>query len=281
MPPITSLKNPHVQNAVRLRDRRHREKQGRTLIDGAGELHRGLDAGVQLAEAFVCEPLCQSDDARAVLDSLLHCGCEVWRVCESVFEKLAFGHRAEGVLGVAVTPDRKLKDLSIPADAVVAVLEGVEKPGNLGAVLRSADAAGIAAVLVADGRTDLFNPNAIRASLGTIFSVPVCATTSAEALVWLGERNFKIFCARVDGAVPYTEADLRGPAARVLGREAAGLTHGWPGPAGQAVRLPMLGAADSLNVSVTAAVLFYEALRQKAKPRDAQAGEPGGGVKSY
>ena len=201
-----------------------------------------------------------------------------------MFEKLAFGQRAEGVLGVAEMPrptlsllDIKPRPVVAPSDAgwggsstaaptasLVAVLEGVEKPGNLGAVLRSADAAGVSAVIVADGRTDLYNPNAIRASLGTIFTLPICEATSAEALAWLRERNLKIVASRVDGAVRYTEIDYRGPTAIVLGSEAAGLSSIWAAPDIVAVRLPMLGAADSLNVSVTAAVLFYEALRQRS-----------------
>jgi TrmH family RNA methyltransferase len=147
----------------------------------------------------------------------------------------------------------------------VAVLEGVEKPGNAGAVLRSADAAGVSAVIVADARTDLFNPNAIRASLGAIFSLPVCEATSADALAWLRQRRFAVFAARVDGAVPYTQADYRGPAAIVLGSEAAGLSPVWTGDDIQAVRLPMLGVVDSLNVSAAAAVLFYEARRQRTR----------------
>jgi TrmH family RNA methyltransferase len=147
---------------------------------------------------------------------------------------------------------------------LVAVLEGVEKPGNLGAVLRSADAAGVSAVIVADGRTDLYNPNAIRASLGTIFTMPLCEAAGGDVLAWLRERRFSILAARVNGAVPYTAVDYRGPTAIVLGSEAAGLSSIWTGDDIQAVRLPMLGAADSLNVSTAAAVLFYEALRQRS-----------------
>ena len=270
MPLITSLRNPRVKDAVRLRDRRHREKQGRILIDGTRELRRAIEAGVKLLEIFVCEPLCHSDDARCLLAALPQCGGEVWHVGESVFQRLAFGQRAEGVLGVADMPRPTLAALSwggsstaTPAAPLVAVLDGVEKPGNVGAVLRSADAAGVSAVIVADGRTDLFNPNAIRASLGTIFTMPVCEAASGDALAWLRERQFQIVAARVDGSVHYTKVDYRGPTAIVLGGEAPGLSPLWTGDGITAVHLPMLGAADSLNVSVTAAVLFYEALRQR------------------
>jgi TrmH family RNA methyltransferase len=139
-------------------------------------------------------------------------------------------------------------------------------------VLRSADAAGVSAVIVADGRTDLFNPNAIRASLGTVFSLPVCEATSGDALAWLRQRHFTILAARVGGAVSYTAADYRGPTALVLGSEAAGLSSVWTGDDIRAIRLPMLGVADSLNVSATAAVLFYEALRQRAAANEACGG---------
>ncbi len=265
MTTITSLHNPRVKDAVRLRDRRHREKQGRIRIDGARELLRAIEAGVRLLEAFVCEPLCAGDDARQVLARLPDLDAEVLRVAEPVFEKLAFGDRSEGVLGVAVTPARELPDLKLPEDPLVAVLEAVEKPGNLGAVLRSGDGAGISGLIVADGRTDLYNPNAIRASLGTIFTLPVCAATAAEALEWLRGSRLAVYAAQVDGSVPYTEADFRRPSAIVLGSEAEGLTPIWLADDITAVRLPMLGVADSLNVSAAAAVLFYEALRQRGQ----------------
>jgi TrmH family RNA methyltransferase len=264
---LTSPHNPRVKDAVRLRDRRHREKQGRILIDGVRELHRAIAAGVRLIEAFVCESLCTSDESRRLLQVLSECGCEVLSVGEPVFEKLAFGQRTEGVLGVAEMPRPTLSMLAVPTEnPLVAVLEGVEKPGNLGAVLRSADASGISAVIVADGRTDLYNPNAIRASLGTIFTTSVCEAASGDVLAWLRSRKFTIFAARVDGSAPYTEVDYRGPSALVLGSEASGLSSVWTGNDIQAVHLPMLGTADSLNVSVTAAVLFYESLRQRMKP---------------
>ncbi len=261
---ITSRQNARVKDAARLRDRRHREKQGRILIDGARELSRAIDAGVRLIEVFVCEPLCTSDDARGVLAMLPECGAEILDVTERVFEKLTFGQRAEGVLGVAEMPRLTLEEITLPENALVAVLERVEKPGNLGAVLRSADGAGVSALIVADGRTDLYNPNAIRASLGTIFTMPVCSTTTAETLDWLRQQSLSICAARVDGSVPYTELDYRGPTAIVLGSEAEGLSDAWSGDDIRAIRLPMLGQADSLNVSVTAAVLFYEALRQRS-----------------
>ena len=264
---ITSLQNPRVKSAARLRERRQREKQGRTLIDGARELARAIDAGVRMVEVFVCEPLCGSEDARRVLGGLAACGAEVVEVSRPVFEKLAFGDRVEGVLGVAATPEAALAEVTLPENPLVAVLEGVQKPGNVGAVLRSADGAGLSAVIVADGGSDLYNPNAIRASLGTIFTLPVAAASSGETLAWLKRRELAIYAARVDGSVAYSEVDYRGPAAVVLGSEAVGLSDAWPADEVTAIRLPMLGVADSLNVSAAAAAVFYEARRQRGRAR--------------
>lgn len=263
MATITSLQNPRVKDAVRLRDRRHREKQGRIVIDGARELMRAMSAGVRLVEVFVCEPRCRGDDARRVLGMLSNTGVDVLDVGEVVLEKVAFGSRVEGLVGIAEVPPTGLERLVLPESPLVAILEGVEKPGNIGAVLRSADGAGVSAVVVADPLTDVFNPNAIRASLGTIFSVPLAAAGSGQTLAWLRRQRLNLWAARVEGSVPYWQVDFRGPTAIILGSESAGLTQLWRDPSIPAVRLPMLGGADSLNVSSAAAVLFYEVLRQR------------------
>ncbi len=265
MPPIiTSLQNPRVKKAARLRDRRGRELQGRIIIDGARELRRAIEAGIRPDEVFVCEELCTGEDARRVLGLLADLSADVVRVSQHVFSKIAFGERAEGVVGVAPAPQPTLADLKLRDAPLVAVLENVEKPGNLGAVLRSADGAAVDALVAADGGTDLFNPNAIRASLGTIFTLSVCAASSEETLAWLRKRKLTIFVARVDGAVGHTEADFTGPAAIVLGNEARGVSDVWRCDDTIGVKLPMLGTADSLNVSAAAAVFFYEALRQRS-----------------
>ncbi len=188
---ITSLQNVHVKEAVRLRDRRHREKQQRTLIDGARELARAIRAGVRLAEVFVCEALCTSPEAREAIDLLPRAAEQVFPVSEAVLQKLAFGQRSEGLVAVAEMPAALLKDLELPPCALVAVVEAVEKPGNLGAVLRSADGAGVSALIAADPRTDVYNPNAIRASLGTIFTVPVAAAATEETLAWLRGASWR------------------------------------------------------------------------------------------
>lgn len=260
---ITSTTNPRLRAAAALRDRRKRERSGLTIVDGARELRRALDAGVEVVEAFVCDPLLAGADARAALTSLAAGKAPVHHVSEAAFAKLAFGDRAEGLVVVIRTPDLGLDRLAPPPDALLVVLEGVEKPGNLGAALRSADGAGADAVIAASPRTDLLNPNAIRASAGTEKMVPVAAAPTTEVLDWLRARGMRILAARVEGSLAYTEADLTGPVALVLGAEDIGLTDAWNGPDIETIHLPMHGIADSLNVSVTAAILLYEARRQR------------------
>jgi TrmH family RNA methyltransferase len=262
-PRITSRQNPHVKDAVRLRSHRGRDEAGRFLIDGTREVRRALAAGIRPVEAFICEELCSTDDSRQAARALQTAGAEMLYVSPAVYAKLCFGDRDDGVVVVAEAPRRWPAELRLPPEPLVAVVEQLEKPGNVGAILRSADAAGVDAVVVADGRSDLFNPNTIRASLGTVFRDNVAEGSAAEVVAWLREHRLRVFAARPDAMLCYTDADLRGGVAIVVGSEAEGLTTAWSGPEITAVRLPMCGLADSLNVSTAAAVLFYEALRQR------------------
>jgi TrmH family RNA methyltransferase len=214
-------------------------------------------------EAFVCEDLVRTADAEATVRRLIDLGAAVRDVAEAVLAKVAFGDRSEGVVAVVRSPTTALSDLVVPPNPLLVVVEGVEKPGNLGAILRTADGAGASGLIAADPGTDLFNPNAIRASLGTIFTVPVAAASSRAALDWLTVHAITPITARVDAPSAYTDVDLRGPLAIVLGSEAAGLTDAWDDSRVTPVRIPMHGAADSLNVSVAAAILLYEARRQR------------------
>jgi RNA methyltransferase, TrmH family len=266
-PFLTSTTNPRIAAAADLRQRRGRDRTGLTLVDGAREVRRALDAGVEVVEAFVCEPLLSGPDARAALDRLAARRTPVQPTNERVFGKLAFGERAEGIVAVARIPSLDLERLVLPAEPLVLVVEAVEKPGNLGAILRSADGGGVDAVIAASPRTDLFNPNAIRASAGTIFSVPLAAADATEVLAWLRGRAIRAIATRVGAATSYADVDLTGPVAIVLGAETEGLTDAWSGPGIEAVSLPMLGVADSLNVSVTGAILVYEARRQRGLDR--------------
>ena len=179
---ITSLRNQRVKDAIKLRDRRGRQRQRRIVIDGTRELMCAVESQVDLTELFVCRELCDGNSADEFLKRVAQTGTDVIQVSPDVFAKLAFGQRAAGVLGVARTPQRTLADLKLPELPLLVVLEEVEKPGNVGAVVRSADGAGATAVVVADGNTDLYNPNTIRASLGTIFTLPVVAASTAETI---------------------------------------------------------------------------------------------------
>lgn len=267
-PALASPSNPRIKAVARLRDRRERESSGLTLVDGAREVRRALDAGVDVVEAFVCEPLLAGEDARSALDTLVARHVPITTTTEAAFGKLAFGERAEGLVAVVRPPSVDLADLRLAGDPLVVVVEGVEKPGNVGAVLRSADGAGADALIAASPRTDLANPNVIRASAGTIFTVPLAAAPSDEVLAWLREREIRIVAARVDADRLYTDTDLTGPLALVLGSETDGLTAAWRSDDIQTVRLPMYGIADSLNVSVSAAILLYEARRQRDRHRE-------------
>ncbi|MGH2474081.1 MAG: TrmH family RNA methyltransferase [Candidatus Limnocylindrales bacterium] len=262
-PALASPSNPRIKSAARLRDRRDREATGLTLVDGARELRRALDHAIEIVEVFVCEPLLAGPDARAVLDALRAGGTTVTTTTEAAFAKLAFGDRAEGLVAVIRPPIGGHADLILGSDPLVVVVEGVEKPGNVGAILRSVDGAGADALIAASPRTDLGNPNVIRASAGTIFAVQLAAAPTAEVIDWLRDQGIRMLVARVGDGTPYTDVDLTGSVAIVFGSEAAGLTEAWLAPDVGAMHLPMHGIADSLNVSVSAAVLLYEARRQR------------------
>jgi TrmH family RNA methyltransferase len=264
---LTSTANPRIKAVVRLRDRRERDATGLALVDGIREIARALDAGVEVVEAFVALSLAAGPEAAALVARLRAEDHPMTTVSEPVLARIAFGDRTDGIVIVIRMPRPGLADIvppAAPAAPFVAVIEGVEKPGNLGAILRSADGAGIDAVVVADPLTDLANPNVIRASLGTVFGRPVVSASTADTLAWLRGAGLTIVAARVDGSIDYAAQDFRGPVAIVLGAEAPGLSEAWHAPDVRAVRLPMHGVADSLNVSAAAAVLFYEARRQRA-----------------
>jgi len=269
---VSSPANPRIRAAARLRDRRERDRTGLSLVDGAREVRRALDSGVEVVEAFVSPGFAERPDGAAIVERLEAGGTDWVGATDPALARLAFGDRSEGVVAVIRPPAIGLERLMPPAHPLVVVAEGIEKPGNLGAMLRSADGAGADAVIVADPRTDPFNPNAIRASLGTIFSVPLAAASSGDVLGWLAERGIRVLAASAAAELDYTAADLCGAVALVLGSEADGLSATWQDDRVTAVRIPMRGVADSLNVSVAAAVLLYEARRQR-NGRPAETGD--------
>ncbi|MEO0529272.1 MAG: RNA methyltransferase [Planctomycetota bacterium] len=258
---ITSRHNPRLKQAAALRDSRTRRKSGRLLVDGVRETLRALAAGVTPIEAFFDDhdPNERTVETLAELDRR---GTPCVPVASDAFAKLAYGDRNDGVVLVAEASTPSLADLSLPGDALITVVEGIEKPGNLGAILRTADGAGVDAVVVTDPRVDLFNPNVIRASVGAVFRSDVAVASADETRGWLTERNTPIYATRPEAEKSYAAVDYRASCAIVLGSEADGLSPEWDAVA-TGVSLPMLGVADSLNVSVAAAVLLYEARRQR------------------
>jgi RNA methyltransferase, TrmH family len=265
---IESPANPRVKAALRLRERRGRDATGLTLVDGGREALRAMEAGAVVESAFLCPPLLATRDAKRVAEKVSQsfgpfgASIDYAEVSERAFERLAYGDRTDGVILVVRTPRAELADLQLPAEPLVVVTEDVEKPGNVGAILRSADAVGADAV-IAVGGTDLFNPNVIRASVGTVFTVPVASAPAVSTISWLRERGVRLVASLVDAPRLHIESDLRGPLAIVLGSETSGLSEAWRTADVESVRLPMAGVADSLNVSVAAAVLLYEAWRQR------------------
>ena len=266
-PVLTSAANPRLRAAAALRDRRARDRTGLLLVDGSREVARAIDGGVTLVEAFVAAEVPTEPDLSSLMARLAVLGVQLVPVAPKLLGLLAYGERASGIVAVATAPDASLQALRLRTPApLVGIVEGVEKPGNLGAVCRSADGAGLDALIAAGGSTgavDPWNPNAIRASLGTVFTLPLAVAATDDVLAWLRRSALRIVAARVDGGVPYTEVDMTGPVALVLGSEAHGLTGAWSGIDVTAVKLPMLGRADSLNVAAAAAILFYEARRQR------------------
>ena len=268
---IESPANPRIKAALRLRERRERDTTGLTLVDGGREALRAMEAGAVIESAFICPPLLATREAQRVAEKLTQsfgpfgASIESTEVGERAFGRLAYGDRADGVVLVVRVPPTGLDGLQLSTDPLVVVTEDVEKPGNVGAILRSADAVGASAVIAAGG-TDLFNPNVIRASVGTVFSMPVAAAPTDDVIAWLREQGIRTVASLVDATRLHVEVDLRGAVAIVLGSEASGISEAWRGSDVESVRLPMAGVADSLNVSVAAAVLLYEAWRQRHAP---------------
>lgn len=262
---IRSVQNERVKQVVKLRDRRAREQSGLTLVDGARELLRAVDGGVAIEELFVCEERVRTEEARAALAAAGPRAAVVQPVNATVLHKLTFGDRDEGLLGVVRFVPRSLEQVTplLPANPLLLVVEGVEKPGNLGALLRTADAAGVHAVIACDPRTDLTNPNTVRASLGTVFTVPVAVAEAASVQSWLASCRIAPWAVTPEASTLYVGANFLGPAAVVVGAEHAGLSPEWRDAGTQALRIPMAGYADSLNVAAAAAIVLFEAVRQR------------------
>lgn len=274
---LTSPQNPRVKRVIKLNDRRARDEARQTVVEGVREARLALGRGVVPVEVYLCPELIEGEEAEKVAQHLRAIAAtgmsEMTLVSPEVFAKMAYRGESGGVLMVIAYRRLGLDELTFRAPPFLVVVEEAEKPGNLGAILRTADAAGVDAVIVstpADGRgtdigrgTDLHNPNVIRASLGAYFTVPIVAVTNDEAVNWLRGRGITIVAATPAAETLYTDADLSGPVAVAVGSEAWGLSEVWLAAAGLRVSIPMAGQVDSLNLSASAALLMYEVVRQR------------------
>ncbi|OGN63883.1 MAG: rRNA methyltransferase [Chlamydiae bacterium RIFCSPHIGHO2_12_FULL_49_9] len=260
MDKITSLQNPKIKDAVKLQDRRARKETDLFLIEGYRELKRAIDSGRKIETLFFCRDFFLGTNEDELIDAA---GNRAIECTKEVFAKLSYRDRPDGLL--AVSPQIHLHLIDIPSmkNPFLLIAESIEKPGNLGTILRSADAAGVDAVIVCDPTTDIHNPNVVRSSVGTLFTLLVIEAKSEEALVFLKENKIEVAAATPHAKVEFTEANLKGPLAIVVGTEQYGLSETWMKAADILVRIPMLGVADSLNVASATTLLLYEAIRQR------------------
>ncbi len=259
---ITSLQNSGIKRVVRLRTKKTREAKGLTIVEGVREVRQALNAGGRFAGVYVCREGVYHCPEDLILE-LESRHIRVFDSVGSVFGKMCYGDRKEGVLALVEQPEHRLDGLKLSLNPLVVVMERVEKPGNLGAVLRTCDGAGVDALLVCDEQTDVYNPNVVRSSLGAVFTVPTITCSSKEAFAFLQARGIRSYAAIVQSHDYYFKKDMSGACAIVLGSEQEGLSDFWRRNADEKVRIPMQGKVDSLNVSVSAAVMIYEALRQR------------------
>jgi TrmH family RNA methyltransferase len=264
---ITSTTNATVKDVVRLHNRRHRRNTGRMVIDGIRPTLLALRSNYPLETVFVCPERLPPTDAEQeeLITRLAESGMPLTRLSTAAIDKMACRENADGILATALTPSAPLERFDPPKNALLLLIEGVEKPGNLGAMLRTAEGAGVDGVIICDPLIDLGNPNVVRASMGTVFTCPVAVTTGDEAIAWLSKRGGRIISASPEGTGLYWDADMRGPVAIAVGAEHAGLSPIFRKNHNNVscVSIPMHGEADSLNVATAAALLIYEALRQR------------------
>ena len=262
---VTSASNPRLKAVLALRRRRVREEEGLTVVDGFEELTLALDAGVVPDTVLHCPELMLDPQAQGELVQRARAlGASTIRLSRTAFEKVAYREGPDGFLAVVPVAGVALADLDLPPNPLVLVCEGLEKPGNLGAILRTADAAGVAAVVAADPVTDWGNPNVVRASKGTVFSVPVASATTEEVLSWVRRHGIRLVATTPDTDTVHTAVDYRGPVAIAVGTEKEGLTDEALDAADARVRIPMVGRVNSLNAATAAAVVVYEAVRQRS-----------------
>lgn len=259
---ITSTQNPKIKNLIALEKPRERRKQCLFVIEGKKEIALALEAGYKIGNLFFCEEIIPLAEVKALAkhDPLLI------PVSKEVFEKVAIREGTGGVIAVAEMKTHRLDQLTLPDKPLVLVLEAVEKPGNLGAILRTADAAGVDAVVICDPLTDFYNPNVIRSSVGCVFTTPLASASSEETLAWLRQHHVTVFCTYLQASKPYHQQNYTGATAIVMGTEATGLSDTWVNNADANIIIPMAGKIDSMNVSTATAVVVFEARRQRGFP---------------
>lgn len=267
---VTSAQNPKIKELLALQEKsRLRRERGLFVVEGRRELEHCLGAGYTLDTVFYCPAIYgsvlggQDSPAQSGKTVTAPSGVRIVEVTPELYGKIAYRGGTEGIMAEVRARNLTLADLALQPDPLIVVLESVEKPGNLGAVLRSADAAGADAVIICDPLTDLYNPNLIRSSLGGIFTVPCVATESPAAIAWLKAHGIRILTAQLQDSDWYYDTDMRAGTAIVIGTESTGLTDSWRAAADAHIRIPMLGRLDSLNASVSAAILLFEAVRQR------------------
>lgn len=264
---ITSTQNPKLKSALELKDRKAREETGLFLIEGYREIKRASFSNVPMQMLFICPELFLGVNEPDLIREIKDKGVEVYSCSTKVFERLSYRDRPDGLCAVAFQMKHNLQDLSArlaqKKDAFIVVAESIEKPGNLGSILRSADAAGADGVIVCDRCTDIYNPNVVRASIGTLFTLPVIEASGEETFLWLKNKKIIVVAATPSAKMEYTDADYKMPVAIVVGTEQIGLTEMWMQAADIRVKIPMMGQADSLNVATATTLLMYEVLRQR------------------
>ena len=260
---ITSPQNTRVKKLVTLQQKSsERRKTGLFVVEGVREVSHCVNAGFRIDSLFLCPEIMQDHPEAARLPGLLR-QADSYQVTKEVYGKMAYRGATEGIMALVKARGKTLQDLRLPPSPLIVVLESVEKPGNLGAVLRSADAAAADAVIVCDPLTDLYNPNLIRSSVGSVFTIPLVACSSEECVAFLKAKGIRILTAQLQDSRLYYDTDMTCGTALVMGTEATGLTNLWRTAADAHIRIPMLGRLDSLNVSVSTAILLFEAVRQR------------------
>jgi TrmH family RNA methyltransferase len=262
---IQSRQNPRVQALARLRDRAEREARGLFIAEGLRELSRAIERKVEVLEIYFCPSMFRGSEAAELVTNARVAGVDCCELGVSAFEKVSGREGPDGLLGVAKTWDCSLGQLKPSANPLLLVAESVEKPGNLGALLRTADSAGCDALIVCDPITDVFNPNVVRSSQGALFSMPVAVCTSHEAAAWMKARGIRSLATSPAATKAYWDVDCRGPVALLLGSEKDGLSDFWLKGADEKISIPQAGLSDSLNVSNAAAICLFEAVRQRRK----------------